>query len=133
MLALNWPGQMSYDSVAQLAEARAGFYHSWHPPVMAWLMGLFDSLIAGTGLFVLFNGAMDRYFRAFDQADGKVLWETRLGSQAFAAPVTFSVDGRQYVAIAAGGGYNSVSPQVRPDLDQVAGGNTLYVFALPQQ
>jgi hypothetical protein len=58
MLALNWPGQMSYDSVAQLAEARAGFYHSWHPPVMAWLMGLFDSLIAGTGLFVLFNGAM---------------------------------------------------------------------------
>jgi len=82
---------------------------------------------------ILFNGAMDRYFRAFDQANGKVLWETRLGSQAFAAPVTFSVDGRQYIAIAAGGGYNSVSPQLRPDLDQVAGGNMLYVFALPQQ
>jgi hypothetical protein len=58
MLALNWPGQMSYDSVAQLAEARAGFYHSWHPPVMAWLMGLFDGLVRGTGLFILFNGLL---------------------------------------------------------------------------
>jgi len=58
MLVLNWPGQLSYDSVSQLAEARAGFYHSWHPPVMAWLMGIFDSLVTGTGLFVLFNGLM---------------------------------------------------------------------------
>jgi hypothetical protein len=58
MLALNWPGQMSYDSVTQLADARAGFYHSWHPPVMAWLIGIFDSLVAGTGLFILFNGAL---------------------------------------------------------------------------
>lgn len=58
MLVLNWPGQLSYDSVSQLAEARAGFYHSWHPPVMAWLMGLFDSLVTGTGLFILFNGLL---------------------------------------------------------------------------
>ena len=58
MLALNWPGQMSYDSVTQLAEARAGFYHSWHPPVMAWLMGMFDAIVTGTGLFILFNGLM---------------------------------------------------------------------------
>jgi hypothetical protein len=68
MLALNWPGQMSYDSVAQLAEARAGFYHSWHPPVMAWAMGLFDGLIAGTGLFILFNGALALFaFHTFAQ------------------------------------------------------------------
>jgi hypothetical protein len=58
MLTLNWPGQMSYDSVAQLAEGRAGFYHSWHPPVMAWLMGLFDRLVRGTGLFIFFNGTL---------------------------------------------------------------------------
>ena len=58
MLALNWPGQMSYDSVSQLAEARAGFYHSWHPPVMAWLMGVLDALVTGTGLFILLNGLM---------------------------------------------------------------------------
>ncbi len=58
MLALNWPGQLSYDSVTQLSEARTGFYHSWHPPVMAWLMGLFDRLVRGTGLFILFSGAL---------------------------------------------------------------------------
>ena len=58
MLALNGPGQMSYDSVSQLAEARAGFYHSWHPPVMAWLMGVLDALVTGTGLFILLNGLM---------------------------------------------------------------------------
>lgn len=68
MLVLNWPGQMSYDSVEQLAEARAGFYHSWHPPVMAWAMGLFDSLLAGTGLFILFNGALALFaFHTFAQ------------------------------------------------------------------
>jgi hypothetical protein len=59
---------MSYDSVAQFAEARAGFYHSWHPPVMAWAMGLFDGLIAGTGLFILFNGALALFaFHTFAQ------------------------------------------------------------------
>jgi hypothetical protein len=58
MLALNWPGQMSYDSVMQLAEARTGFFHSWHPPVMAWLMGLFDRMWRGTGLFIFFNGSL---------------------------------------------------------------------------
>jgi len=90
------------------------------------------SPVLATAGGVLFNGAMDRYFRAFDQSDGKVLWQTRLGSQVFGAPVTFKIAGRQYIAVAAGGGYNNVSTQVRPDLDQPAGGNMVYVFALPQ-
>ena len=57
-LALNWPGQMSYDSVVQLADGRSGQYDSWHPPVMAWLLGLFDGLLPGTGLFLLFTALM---------------------------------------------------------------------------
>ena len=55
MLALNLPGQMSYDSVSQLLQGRSGHYNSWHPPVMAWLLGLFDSLLPGTGLFLIFD------------------------------------------------------------------------------
>ncbi len=90
------------------------------------------SPVLATASGLLFNGAMDRWFRAFDQKDGKVLWQTRLGSQVFGAPVTFRVAGRQYLAVAAGGGYNTVSPQLRPDLDQVSGGNMVYVFALPE-
>jgi hypothetical protein len=58
MLAMNAPGQLSYDSVEQLADGRAGFYNSWHPPVMAWLLGLFDRLVPGTLLFLVFQGLM---------------------------------------------------------------------------
>jgi hypothetical protein len=58
MLAMNAPGQLSYDSVTQLADGRAGLYNSWHPPVMAWLLGLFDSLVPGTFLFLLFQSLL---------------------------------------------------------------------------
>jgi hypothetical protein len=54
-LALNWPGQLSYDSVVQLHDGRSGHYNAWHPPVMAWMLGLADSLLRGTGLFILFD------------------------------------------------------------------------------
>lgn len=58
MLAANAPGQLSYDSVTQLADGRSGAYNSWHPPVMAWLLGLFDAALPGTFLFLLFQGAL---------------------------------------------------------------------------
>src|SRR5215469_13080148 len=58
MLALNAPGQLSYDSVSQLADGRAGLYNTWHPPVMAWLLGLFDRIISGTLLFLVFQSLL---------------------------------------------------------------------------
>ncbi len=58
MLALNLPGQLSYDSVSQLYDGRAGFYNSWHPAVMAWLLGIFDTLMPGTGLYVIFEAVL---------------------------------------------------------------------------
>ncbi|HLY07537.1 MAG TPA: hypothetical protein VKR31_17455 [Rhizomicrobium sp.] len=54
-LALNWPGQLSYDSVVQLHDGRFGQYNPWHPPVMAWMLGIADRLLPGTGLFVVFD------------------------------------------------------------------------------
>jgi hypothetical protein len=54
-LVLNWPGQLSYDSVVQLHDGRLGRYNSWHPPVMSWLLGLMDRAVPGTGLFILFD------------------------------------------------------------------------------
>jgi hypothetical protein len=54
-LAMNLPGHMSYDSVLQLAQGRTGVYNFWHPPIMAWLLGLFDRLVRGTALFVVFD------------------------------------------------------------------------------
>ena len=58
MLALNAPGQLSYDSVTQLADGRTGHYNTWHPPLMAWLLGIFDSLVPGTFLFLLFQSLL---------------------------------------------------------------------------
>lgn len=57
-VALNWPGHLSFDSAEQLLEGRVGVYNTWHPPVMAWLLGLFDRAVAGAGLFVVFDAAL---------------------------------------------------------------------------
>ena len=53
--ALNWPGQLSYDSVVQLHDGRLGHYNPWHPPVMSWMLGVASGILPGTGLFVLFD------------------------------------------------------------------------------
>jgi hypothetical protein len=58
MLAITAPGYLSYDSVSQLASARSGAYNSWHPPIMAWLLGVFDWLVPGTLLFEIFQSGL---------------------------------------------------------------------------
>jgi hypothetical protein len=58
MLAMGAPGQLSYDSVVQLRDGRTGHYDTWHPPVMAWLLGLFDALSPGTLLYLLFTSGL---------------------------------------------------------------------------
>ncbi len=57
-LAINWPGHLSYDSVVQLAEGRAGSYSGAHPPVMSWLLGLGDRVWPGAALFVVLQTAL---------------------------------------------------------------------------
>jgi hypothetical protein len=52
-MAASLPGHLSYDSVIQLLEGRAGVYSGWHPPVMSWLLGLGDALAPGAALFVM--------------------------------------------------------------------------------
>jgi quinoprotein glucose dehydrogenase len=61
---------------------------------------------------VLFIGATvyDRKFRAFDNHTGQLLWETELPFAGIATPATYSVDGKQYVVIAASGGRDPKSP-----------------------
>lgn len=57
-VTVNWPGHLSFDSLEQLLEGRIGVYNTWHPPVMAWLLGLFDAAVPGAGLFVVFDAAL---------------------------------------------------------------------------
>ena len=51
---------------------------------------------------LLFSAAADRYMRAYDERDGKVLWQMRLQDVPNAFPITYMVDGKQYVAMIAG-------------------------------
>jgi len=84
---------------------------------------------------VVFAGDLDRNFRAFDVKTGKVLWETRLGTAVQGFPLTFSVDGRQYIAVTASNGGTSprqVPQVVTPEIRYPRNGNALYVFALPE-
>ena len=88
------------------------------------------SLVA-TGGGLVFGGDANGRFRAFDQETGEVLWEINLGSPVSGFPISYAVDGRQYVAVGTGGAATTPSflrltPELRP-----SNGNNLFVFALP--
>jgi alcohol dehydrogenase (cytochrome c) len=91
------------------------------------------SPLLATGGGLLFNGSMDRYLRALDIDSGEVLWQTRLASQVVGGTVTFSINGRQYIAVTSGGGpIANTQMGLTPEADAPSGSNAVYVFALPQ-
>ena len=51
---------------------------------------------------IVFGGTVDGYFYALDAVSGQELWHISLGAEVRAAPMTYAVDGQQYVTIAAG-------------------------------
>jgi len=91
--------------------------------------GMLSLLSTAGGL--IFGGDTNGRFRAFDQRSGRVLWEINLGSPISGYPVSFAVDGKQYVAVSTGSsltamGANRLTPELKPSL-----GNNLFIFALP--
>ncbi len=58
--------------------------------------------ILTTSSNVLFSGGRDGQFYALDARDGKLLWETNLGPSVSSGPITFEVNGKQYVSVQAG-------------------------------
>jgi alcohol dehydrogenase (cytochrome c) len=92
---------------------------------------LASSLLA-TGGGLVFSGALDRFFSAYDATTGKLLWQTQLNAAPNSSPVTYSVQGQQYVAVVAGGGGpTSGSSSLTPEIINPPGGTTLWVFKLP--
>ena len=93
---------------------------------------IYGSLLT-TGGNLVFSGDVVRRFRAHDAENGAVLWETILNGPVSGRPMTYSVDGRQYLAIGAGGLTQGTSfLQLTPELTTPSGSNTLFVFALPE-
>jgi len=90
-----------------------------------------SSLLVSRGGLV-FSGARDRRFRAYDAATGKVLWQVGLNASPSSSPATYSVDGAQYVVVVAGGGgaFDAGSRSLTPEIIDPAAGTTLWVFKL---
>ncbi len=96
----------------------------------------FMTAVLSTAGGLAFVGDMNRVFRAVDVKTGKVLWETRLGTSVQGFPLTFSVGGRQFIAVPSGlgGGSPRMVPGVlAPEVHYPSNGNALYVFALPEK
>ena len=96
----------------------------------------FMTAVLSTAGGIAFVGDMDRTFRAIDVKTGKVLWETRLATSVQGFPLTFSIAGRQYIAVSSGlgGGSPRMVPSVlAPEVHYPSYGNALYVFALPEK
>ena len=73
---------------------------------------------------MVFVGATpDKIFRAFDSATGKLLWQKPLPAAAHSVPMSYELDGRQYVVVAAGG---------HAKLDPNGLGDYVFAFALPE-
>ena len=84
---------------------------------------------------LVFAGALDRWFTAYDDATGEALWRARLGDVPSAAPISFGVDGRQYVALVVGYGTAQAMtfPMLTPEIDlPIIRSSAIWVFALPE-
>ena len=92
------------------------------------------ALVTGGGL--VFAGSLDRRISAYDAATGDRLWATRLTEVPNAPPITYAVDGRQYIAVIVGSGgyltraYSVLAPEIRNPPDRAA---ALFVFAQPEE
>ena len=91
---------------------------------IAWKHKTPQPLIGGvlaTAGDLVFNGEANGWYRAYDARNGKVLWSFNCGAGVNSPGVAYMVNGKQYVAVAAGGNNQIDSKR----------GNSVFVFALP--
>jgi quinoprotein glucose dehydrogenase len=67
-------------------------------------------VVVTAGGLVMIAATKDEKFRIFDKENGRLLWEYKLPAGGYATPATYSVNGKQYIVIAAGGGGKVGSP-----------------------
>ena len=82
---------------------------------------------------VVFAGALDRMFSAYDSATGTLLWKTRLNDVPNSSPITYTANGKQYVAVTVGnGGAQAMTfPPLVPEIQNPPEpGAAIWVFEL---
>jgi alcohol dehydrogenase (cytochrome c) len=94
------------------------------------------AMLATAGGLVFSGGTNDRRMHAFDASTGKLLWEFPTSSGILAPPVSFAIDGKQYIAVESGWGgdargvqanFNRLFPGEYPEVPE---GGAVWVFAL---
>jgi alcohol dehydrogenase (cytochrome c) len=98
--------------------------------------GVFLTAALSTAGGVVFVGDLERNFKAVDVRTGRILWQTKLATSVQGFPLTYSIDGKQYVAVTTGLGGGSprlVPSTVSPEIRVPTTGQALYVFALPDR
>jgi alcohol dehydrogenase (cytochrome c) len=103
---------------------------AWRHEQRAAMTGTLVSTAGG----LVFGGDINRRFYAFDDQTGAILWQTIVSGPVTGSAISYGVDGRQYIAVAVGGG--SASPErralsIHPEIKPPAGAPTLFVFTLP--
>jgi len=103
---------------------------AWQHEQRAAVIGTAVSTAGG----LLFVGDINRRFMAFDDSTGELLWQSIVSAPVSGSAISYAVDGRQYIAVAVGGGTASperralsVHTELKPPRDSLA----LFVFALP--
>jgi len=93
-------------------------------------------MLATAGGLVFSGGTNDRMFHAFDATSGKLLWEFPTSSGITGQPVSFLVNGKQYIAVQSGWGVDARSMQavlntlIPGKYPEVPEGGAIWVFAV---
>jgi alcohol dehydrogenase (cytochrome c) len=85
---------------------------------------------------LVFAGTLDRFLTAYDDATGRTLRRAKLSDVPSSAPISYAVDGKQYVAMTGGHGsaHTLTFPMLTPEIDlPVVRSATIWVFALPDR
>jgi len=96
----------------------------------------FNTAALATGGGLVFVGDWERYVMAYDADSGEELWQTRLPQMTNGFPITYAVDGVQYVAIGTGPSISAswatlIPAELLPDKKNPRTSGGIFVFALP--
>ena len=94
-----------------------------HPEAVDWGSINLGGPLTTAGGLVFIGATPDRFLRAFDSRNGTLLWQRQLPAAAHSVPMTYELDGRQYVVVAAGG---------HGKLDPNRLGDYVFAFAVPE-
>ncbi|WP_197410809.1 pyrroloquinoline quinone-dependent dehydrogenase [Devosia epidermidihirudinis] len=118
-------GNIGRIDAVNLADRSTSWSYRQRAPITSALLPTAGGLV--------FGGSWDRNFYAFDDETGDILWQIRTNNVVNAFPISYEVDGKQYVAVAVGRGSSQANTlaSLTPEIQNPVAGSVLWVFALP--